>query len=98
MLLLQILRLAVIVVIAAAWLMRSQWTHFFVFVRLNVLWLALAYVALTVTIRVLERRRRRARASVAIAQAWTCEVCETENPGGETRCSRCTVPRPQGAV
>lgn len=96
MLLLQILRLAVIVVIAGAWLARDQWTHLFFFVRLNLLWLGLAYVALTVTIRVVERRRR-ARARARTEGPWICEVCETENPGEVARCSRCTVPRPRGA-
>jgi hypothetical protein len=95
-LLLRILRLAVIVVIAVSWLARNQWTHLFFFVRLNLLWLVLVYVALTVAIRVLERRRR-ARARSRTEGPWICEVCETENPGEEVRCSRCTVPRPQGA-
>jgi len=96
MLLLQILRLAVIVVVAVAWLARGQWTHFFVWVRLNLLVFVLAYVALTVTIRVVERRRR-ARARSRIEAPWICQVCETENPGTEVRCSKCTVPRPRGA-
>jgi uncharacterized paraquat-inducible protein A len=97
MLVLQTLRLALIVAPAVIWVMRNRWTHLFVYLKLNVLWLVLAYVALTVTIRILERRRRRARALATTEGPWTCEVCETENPDEATRCTRCTVPRPQGA-
>lgn len=96
MLLLQFLRLAIIVTIAVAWVMRNQWTHLFFYLRLNLWWLGLAYIALTVTIRILERRRKRARALPV--GPWICEVCETENPAEEATCSRCTVPRPQGAI
>jgi uncharacterized paraquat-inducible protein A len=96
MLVLQTLRLALIVAPAVIWVMRNRWTDLFVYLQLNVLWLVLGYVALTVSIRILERRRR-ARSQATSEGPWTCEVCETENPDQAARCTRCTVPRPQGA-
>ena len=93
MLVLQILRLALIGVVAVAYLARSHWDHFFFWVRINWLWLVAAYVVVTVAIRLLERRRRRL-AQAHLEGPWTCEVCETENPGSESKCTRCTVPRP----
>lgn len=96
MLLLQILRLAVIVVVAVAWLARGQWTHFFFWVRLNWLWFVLAYVVLTLTIRTLESRRRDTafgrllrRLGLKVGPQWTCDACEAGNIFGTSKCSEC---------
>lgn len=93
----QILRLAIIAVVALAFLGRGAWPELYLWVRQYLIVLVLVYAGVTLYIRTLERRVRRRRALEAASGPWTCDVCENVNGPGAGRCERCTVPRPGGA-
>lgn len=99
-LILKVLRLALIALALAAYLVRHSWPELFVFVRLNVVGIVVTYVVVTLTIRILESRRRDTafgrllgRLFPGLARTWTCEECGLRNRPGTPECRSCGTVR-----